>query len=832
MPELPPEMTPGDEPEAVDPSYLDVVERLVDGAPVDWGTALGATPGREDAERQLRRLESVLAGHREVIQSAANEPEHEPTLFMWGPLAVREKLGEGTFGEVFRAWDAGVGREVALKLRKAPASARGTRRWLDEARKLARVRHPNVLVVYGADEHDERAGIWTELLHGRTLEAVLVRNGPLGAREAALIGADLCSALAAVHSAGLVHGDIKTTNIMREGTSLGETPSQTPSRAPATVEAGRIVLMDFGTAFDHAEVSQDPASRLYATPLTAAPEVLDGRDAGPTSDLYSLGVVLYRLVTERYPIEARSLEELRHLAKQGQRTPLRAARPDLPAPFVDVIERALSADPAARFGSAAEMERALSASLGAGGVATTYRASAPSRSVRRVWIGAGAALLAMAAFTTFRVLLPRVRESHGHVSQATSAPLAATMVRTFSGTEEFGNFAMSTASADLNYDGYADWITGAPHGHAQHAYVFFGGPDADNAPDITLTPKGESNQYGRWVCTGDVNGDKLVDLLVSETQGETDRGRVFVYLGAKPFDAQPDLVFTGERNYDHFGVWVVTLDFNHDGFDDTAISSYFHDETRGRVYVYFGGATPDDTPDLIYSGENKGDAYGNCLGVGDLNHDGTDDLAVTAYWNDSAGFDAGRVYLYYGAKTPPTSADVIFDGRTSGDNFGDIAWASSDYSGDGIDDLLVASFRDGTAGYQAGAVYGFRGGVTMSTTPDLTLLGEAASDRFGSGVCAGDLDGDGAAEVIVQANSFDFNGDDAGRVYIFRGGKQLDNVADLMLSGKNKGDFFGISTLPVRDTGGGVPALLIGAHTSDTPLKDAGQAYLYTFSSR
>ncbi|HET6462492.1 MAG TPA: integrin alpha, partial [Candidatus Krumholzibacteria bacterium] len=233
----------------------------------------------------------------------------------------------------------------------------------------------------------------------------------------------------------------------------------------------------------------------------------------------------------------------------------------------------------------------------------------------------------------------------------------------------------------------------------------------------------------------------------------------------------------------------------------------------------------------IYNGESKGDAFGNCLGVGDLNHDGTSDLVVTAYWSDASGFDGGRVYVYFGGSKPHQNADVILDGRTSGDNFGCIAWASSDYSGDGIDDLLVAAFRNSTVGYQAGAVYGFRGGARMATTPDLTLLGEAASDRFGTSVCAGDLDNDGAAEVIVQASSVDFNGDDAGRVFIFRGGKQLDNVADLVLSGKNKGDFFGITTLPVRDIGGGTPALLIGAHTSDTPQKDAGQAYLYTFSS-
>src|SRR5262249_11140650 len=157
--------------------------------------------------------------------------------FRWGPLEVRHRIGSGSFGEVFVARDPRLQREVALKLRRAGALER-SKRWLDEARRLARVRHPNVVTVYGADQHDGRGGLWMELVHGRTLEERLRHEGPLGAREGALIGAELCAALAAVHGQGLVHGDVKTHNVMREG-------------APgASRDAGRIVLMDFGSAHE------------------------------------------------------------------------------------------------------------------------------------------------------------------------------------------------------------------------------------------------------------------------------------------------------------------------------------------------------------------------------------------------------------------------------------------------------------------------------------------------------------------------------------------------------------------------------------------------------
>lgn len=819
---------PGDKP--VDPSFLDAVGNLADGTPVKWDAALAGTPDRDAALRQLQRLESLLSGHRTVARPADVPPVvDQPVLFTWGSLEVREKLGEGTFGEVFRAWDPRVGREVALKLRKPGASSKDTRRWLDEARRLARVRHPNVLVVYGADEHGGRAGIWTELLHGRTLEDRIRRDGPMGPREAALIGTDMCSALAAVHAAGLVHGDIKTTNIMREGAAFSETPPDLRSTPGGRGEAGRIVLMDFGTAVARSGAPGDDPVRLYATPLTAAPEVLDGKSASVASDIYSLAVVLYRLVTERYPIEASSLEDLRAAAKSGGWKSLRDVRPDLPAPFVQVIERALAPSPSHRFATAAEMERALAATLGAASASVSPPARRRSRP-RTAWWVAGLALAAAAVILWRAGLFERDR-AHVPWATASDAPVECRLVRTFSGLEMYSSFGFVLEMADINHDGFQDYLVGAPHASGGRFYGHFGGPNADETADLTLAGDDTADQFGRSICgSGDLNGDGLNDLVIGEARGRTGKGRVHVYLGTEPFDATPDLVLLGEDDYDHFGVDIEDLDFNADGFDDIVVGAYFNRENTGRAYLYLGGRFPDATADMVFAGEARGDGLSNSISHGDLNHDGYDDLVMGAYWSDAGGFDAGRVYVYHGGPAPDAIADFTFDGA-AGDGFGNEASASGDYDGDGVVDLVVCAFSNSTGGYQAGAVYGFRGGTTMDRLPDFVLVGEKTGDQFGRTAVACDVSGDGFADVVVGAVDQDAGGPDAGRVYVFLGGREMSDAPAVVLTGNAKGDNFG-TLLATPDVGDGRGALLVGAHNNDFSFADAGQAYLYTFEPR
>ena len=331
-------------------AYQDLIESLADGARVDWA-ALEAG-ARTDAERRRYRnlrlvariveLHRTLALEEEHVESTQPEPPPLPSPPMaWGHLQVIERLASGAFGDLYRARDPQLDRVVALKLlRPRPAGDASISRLLSEAQTLARVSHPNVVVVHGADVRDGRAGLWMELIEGQTLESVLHERGRFGAGEAISIGRDVCRALAAVHGAGLVHSDVKAQNVMRES-------------------GGRIVLMDFG-----AGRAQGTSASVAGTPLYFAPEVLAGAPPTPQSDVYSLGVLLFYLLTQSYPCLADDLETLRRVHADGPRAHLRDLRPGLPDALVDCVERALEADPAMRFATAGAMERALAKAQG------------------------------------------------------------------------------------------------------------------------------------------------------------------------------------------------------------------------------------------------------------------------------------------------------------------------------------------------------------------------------------------------------------------------------------------------------------------------------------
>jgi len=320
-----------------------IARAVSDREPVEWKAEIERAPEMEAAFERLRKLQALVTVHsgNATIDSrstkqrfdAASETVTPNT--SWGPLELRESVGRGGFGHVFRAWDPMLQREVALKLWRRD---RGGGRPLLEARALARVRHPNLPVVHGADEHDGWMGMWTDLVRGRTLEEEIRDEGPLSATDAAQVGVEVCRALAAVHAAGLVHRDVKTANVMRE-----------PS--------GHVVLLDFGLAVE--STADVDASRAAGTPPSMAPEVLRGEPATSSSDLYSVGVLLYRLVTRAHPFEGRTAGEVGRQHDRREGVALHQRRPELPPAFVRVVDRTLSHSPESRHSDASSLERAL-----------------------------------------------------------------------------------------------------------------------------------------------------------------------------------------------------------------------------------------------------------------------------------------------------------------------------------------------------------------------------------------------------------------------------------------------------------------------------------------
>jgi len=322
---------------------VDIASQVADGEPVDWPSARGRVDGdsRDDVE-QLRVIAEIARVHRDLlgdVAPTASALAQSPDGVPWGPLLVFEKLGSGAFGEVFRAWDASLQREVALKLlRNRDRDAGAGDAAVEEGQRLARVSHPNVMAVYGAQRVGRQVGIWGELLRGKTLAALIADQGPMSADETLIAGECICRALAAVHRGGMLHRDVKAQNVFRE-------------------KGGRLVLMDFGLGRE-LDASASPGD-LSGTPVYLAPELFAGGIASFQSDIYSLGVLLFFLVTGAFPVSGASLDDIKRAHREGHRARLQDLRPELPRQFVQVVERALDPDPAKRYQSAGAMQTAL-----------------------------------------------------------------------------------------------------------------------------------------------------------------------------------------------------------------------------------------------------------------------------------------------------------------------------------------------------------------------------------------------------------------------------------------------------------------------------------------
>ena len=206
-----------------------------------------------------------------------------------GGYRVGERLGEGGMGEVFRAVDTMLEREVALKVLRPEMGARAevVERFRVEAIALARLHHRHIAAVYSFFQQGDQHYIAMQYVRGRTLEATLQQRGPLPWREAAAVAMDVLQALEHAHTLGVVHRDLKPANLMID-------------------PEGRTVVMDFGIARVMARSRQTRAGTLVGTLEYIAPEIVRGEAADARSDLYSLGCVLYEMVSGALPFDSPS----------------------------------------------------------------------------------------------------------------------------------------------------------------------------------------------------------------------------------------------------------------------------------------------------------------------------------------------------------------------------------------------------------------------------------------------------------------------------------------------------------------------------------------------
>jgi serine/threonine protein kinase len=295
------------------------------------------TVGR-NTEEILRVLEGLQLGGLCPGERQRGEPgldasrELGPNRVI-GPYRIEAELGGGSFGTVFRARDLTLDREVALKVLRpggpVPAAA-----LLAEARAAAAVSHPNVCGIHAVDSSLGAPMIVMEYVTGQPLSQLL-EEGPLAPERAAALGRQMALGMAAAHAQGVVHGDLKPANIL-----------VTPE--------GTVKVVDFGLARRSAAPSQgektvlwdpSPAGGISGTPAYMAPEQARGEPPTQASDVFSLGVMLYELVTgRRARVEGNLLELLRRIDREDLTRHLDEA----PEPFTDVLRQALAASPAER----------------------------------------------------------------------------------------------------------------------------------------------------------------------------------------------------------------------------------------------------------------------------------------------------------------------------------------------------------------------------------------------------------------------------------------------------------------------------------------------------
>ena len=295
------------------------------------------TVGR-NTEEVLRVLEGLQMGGLCPGERQRGEPpldlsrELGPNRVL-GPYQIEAELGGGSFGTVFRARDLTLDREVALKVLR-PGSPIPAAALLAEARAAAALNHPNVCAIHAVDSSLGAPMIVMEYVAGQPLSGFLMK-GPLARQQAAGLCRQAALGMAAAHAQGVVHGDLKPANIL-------VTPDGTVKivdfgmarRSTSSAQAEKTVLWDPG-----------PAGGISGTPAYMAPEQARGEPATPASDVFSLGLMLYELVTGRRARAEGYLLELLHRIEGEDLTRHLAGTPE---PFADVLRQALAVAPAQR----------------------------------------------------------------------------------------------------------------------------------------------------------------------------------------------------------------------------------------------------------------------------------------------------------------------------------------------------------------------------------------------------------------------------------------------------------------------------------------------------
>ena len=313
------------------------------GAPASSSGELNdAAPVDPDKTRILPAFGDTLP--RSPQSSAGVQNERGSTFQQVGRYQILERIGKGAMATVYKAYDPSIGRTLAIKFlhQDLCVEEEHRTRFLREAKAAGGLAHPNIVTIYDVGEIEDRPYIAMELLDGVTLSEVTKPGAGLPGRDVAIVALQLARALDYAHSKGIFHRDIKPSNIMR-------------LKGGSTVK-----VTDFGIAHvadgDH---QQTRVGTVLGTPHYMSPEQAMGEKVDGRSDLFSVGVLMYQLLTGRVPFEAPSLLTLAHRIAKEEPTPIAKLRGDAPSALRRIVERCLKKEPDKRFQSGKELAAAL-----------------------------------------------------------------------------------------------------------------------------------------------------------------------------------------------------------------------------------------------------------------------------------------------------------------------------------------------------------------------------------------------------------------------------------------------------------------------------------------
>lgn len=359
---------------------------------------------------------------------------------------------------------------------------------------------------------------------------------------------------------------------------------------------------------------------------------------------------------------------------------------------------------------------------------------------------------------------------------------------------------------DVNRDGFSDFIIGGALKEFEgisdvgRSSLSFGNADLDSTV-YSFNGTEANEEFGTAVARlGDINNDGYLDFAIGSPKhsgGGVRQGSVYIYLGG-PTVTSPSITVSGNETDCRFGNNISGIgDVNNDGYDDFLVAAPKHDASsfdRGQVYIYLGGPTLNSTPISGLQDECQFGTFGT--GIGDINGDGFDDFMISAPYFDIATGDEGQTYVYFGGSSLDTIPDLVIDGDQTLSFSGVTISGLGDINGDGFDDFAIGAYaRDINAGGDnRGQVSVFFGSSTPDNIPDMSIDGDEDLAALGFVSMIGDINGDGFDDFKVGAYKHDANGNpgsDRGRVYVYLGGENPDNIADLTLNGDIDNGGFG-----------------------------------------